>query len=127
MPRNPERALGTRPYRNYTEESLNEALQAIKNKTLSIRQAASKFGIPKNTLHLESQEKHSNPVGRASVFTNEEELQFVGHIIAVSNYGFPVDKIDLRFIVKSYLDRCGTVSYTHLFVSVILQTQVIQF
>lgn len=107
MPRNPKRALGTRPYRNYTEESLNEALQSIKNKSLSIRQAASKFGIPKNTLHLKSQEKHSNPVGRACVFTNEEELQFVGHIIAVSNYGFPVDMVDLRWIVKSYLDRCG--------------------
>ena len=46
-------------------------------------------------------------MGQTPVFTNEEELQFVGHIIAVSNYGFPVDTFDLRCIVKSYLDRCG--------------------
>ena len=107
MPRNPKRSHGTRPYRNYTEESLNKALQAVRNKTLSIRNASSKYGIPKNTLHLKCQEKHLNAVGRAPVFTNEEELQFVGHIVSVSIYGFPVDVFELRCIVKSYLDRVG--------------------
>ena len=44
-------------------------------------------------------------MGRAPIFTNEEKLQFVAHI-TISNCGFPVDMIDLRCIVKSYLDRC---------------------
>lgn len=107
MPRNPKRALGTRPYKNYTEENLQEALLAIRNKTLSIRNAASKYRIPKNTLHLKSQEKHTKSVGRATVFSMEEEEQMVAHVVAVSNYGFPVNTFDLRSVVKSFLDRIG--------------------
>lgn len=41
------------------------------------------------------------------MFSAEEEEQFVAHIVAVSNYGFPVNTFDLRFVVKSYLDRIG--------------------
>lgn len=74
---------------------------------MSIRNAASKYGIPKNTLHLKSQEKHTMSVDRATVFSAEDEEQFVAHIVAVSNYGFPVNTFDLRCVVKSYLDRIG--------------------
>lgn len=56
---------------------------------------------------MKSQEKHSNPVGRATVFTHEEELQFVAYTVAVSNYGFPGDTVDLRLVAKAYLDRCA--------------------
>lgn len=38
----------------------------------------------KNTLHLKSQEKQTMSVGRATVFSAEEEEQFVAHIVAVS-------------------------------------------
>lgn len=107
MPKNPKQALGTRLFRNYKEESLNEALQAIRNKTLSIQAASSTYGIPKNILHLKSQEKHFNAVERAPVFINKEEQLLLGHIVAVANYGFPVDVFELRCIVKSYLDHCG--------------------
>ena len=56
-----------RPYKNYTEGSLNEALHARRHYN---------FVFQENTLYLKSQEKHSYPMGRAPVFTNEE-LQFV--------------------------------------------------
>lgn len=107
MPRNSKRALGTRPYKNYTQENLEKALLEITHKALSIRNAASKYGIPKNTLHLKSQEKHTMSVGRATVFSAEEEEPFVAHIVAVPNYGFPVNTYDLRCVGKSYLDRIG--------------------
>lgn len=54
MSGNPKRALGTRPYKNYTQENLEKALLKIRNKTMSIQNAASKYGIPKNSLHLKS-------------------------------------------------------------------------
>lgn len=55
---------------------------------------------------MKSQEKQTMSVGRATVFSAEDEEQFVAHIVAVSiYYGYPVNTSDLRCVVKSYLDR----------------------
>lgn len=51
--------------------------------------------------------KHDNYWGRPTIFSEDEEKSFTSHIIFMSNYGFPIDKTDLRYIVKSYLDRLG--------------------
>lgn len=45
------------------------------------------------------------PVGWSRVFSEEEELSFVQHIIKMADYGFPVTELDFKMIVKSYLDK----------------------
>lgn len=87
MSRNLKWALSTRPYKKFTQENLEKPFKRSETRHCQFQNAASKYGIPKNTLHLKSQEKHTMSVGRATVFSAEEEEQFVAHIVAVSNYG----------------------------------------
>ena len=49
MGRNYKRKPGTRSYRDYTEESMTAAIQAHK-KGLSLRQAAAKYNVTKDSL-----------------------------------------------------------------------------
>lgn len=85
MPRNPKRALGTRPYKNYTQKIFEKALSEARHCRSEMQPL--NMELQKNTLHLKSQEKHTMSVGRATVFSAGEEGQFVAHIVAVSNSG----------------------------------------
>ncbi|VEN60718.1 unnamed protein product [Callosobruchus maculatus] len=107
MPRVYKRKIGSRNYRNYTNERLEEALKNIRQNKLSIRLASEKYGIHRNTLWLKLKGKHNKPHGQQKVFTDQEENVFVVHIITMSDFGFPVTSFDLRCIVKCYLQQCG--------------------
>lgn len=43
------RKLGSRNYKNYTQETLNKALDDIKNKKISLNQASKRYKIAKGT------------------------------------------------------------------------------
>lgn len=45
--------------------------------------------------------------GGQTALNEDEEQSLIAHIIAVGTYGFPVTTHDLKFVVKSYLDRRG--------------------
>ena len=40
-----------------------------------------------------------------TVFTRKEEELFVSSIISMCNWGFPLDKFDLRMVVSAYLTK----------------------
>uniref|UniRef100_A0A915KMD0 Uncharacterized protein n=1 Tax=Romanomermis culicivorax TaxID=13658 RepID=A0A915KMD0_ROMCU len=63
--------------------------------------------ISKSTLHNKYKSNHSKKVGRPTVFTQEEELAFIDVLIKVAEWGFPLSILDLKHIVKGYLDRAG--------------------
>lgn len=107
MPRVYKRKIGSRAYKNYTDEKLKQALEEIRSKNISLRLAAEKYGIHRNTLWLKIKGKHQNKHGQQKVFSDEEENIFAVHIITMSTFGFPITTFDLRCIVKSYLDRQG--------------------
>lgn len=107
MPRSYKRKIGSRSYCNYTKEKLQAAVDEIKEKKISLRGAAQKYGIHRNTLWLKMKEKHRNIPGHPRVFTEEEEIAFEAHIITLSTFGFPVNTFDLRCAVKCYSDRHG--------------------
>jgi len=67
------------------------------------REPEKAYYIPRRTIINKLKQHHLLPVGRPKVFSDEEENSFVGNIIAMSDYGFPIDHTDLRFIIKSYL------------------------
>nr|CAI5866988.1 unnamed protein product [Callosobruchus analis] len=73
MPRVYKRKVGSRNYRNYTNERLEEALKDIRQNKLSIRLASEKYGIHRNTLWLKSKGKHNKPHGQQKVFTDQEK------------------------------------------------------
>jgi len=43
------------------------------------------------------------------VLTQVEELAIVDHITQFAQWGFPLDKTDLRMIVRDYLEKCKTI------------------
>ncbi|KAF6204835.1 hypothetical protein GE061_018998 [Apolygus lucorum] len=107
MPNKYVRQLGARPYKAYSADKVANAVRAVTSKKLSIRKAAERYNIPKNTLVNRLKNAHSLKPGGQSVFSEEEERCIVEHIVTVASYGFPVTTFDVRCIVASYLSRIG--------------------
>lgn len=96
-----------RIYKSYSEKDLQDALDDIKSKRLSINAASKKYKIAKGTLYNKHKNRHALKIGRPFVFTDEEEQIFVRHMVTISEWGFPFDLRDLRYFIKAYLDKSG--------------------
>ena len=46
-------------------------------------------------------------VGRPFSLSLDEEQMFINYSTKMSEFGYPVSQLDLRNVVKNYLDRCG--------------------
>jgi hypothetical protein len=105
MPRTHIRDLASRPYSSYSPSQLEDAIRLNQ----SGRKVAKISGICRQTLAKKIQGKHKNKPGGQPVLTQEEETVVAHHIIALSEYGFPIDSTELRMIVKHYLDKARRV------------------
>jgi hypothetical protein len=98
---------GKKKYRKgYTEDDLQEAVNMVKQGS-SFRVACSTYNIPKTTLIDRVNETHSGVQGRPTVLSPEEEKIIIEMVELLSVWGFPFTQDDLRFFVKSYLDKKG--------------------
>lgn len=86
MPRNPKKKLGTRKYRDYTDETLKIAVEEVK-KGSSLRKVAEKFGISRFALTSALKGK-ANKCGRPPVLSSEEERRLVECISMAGEWGF---------------------------------------
>lgn len=107
MPRTYKRKVGSRSYQDYTPETLQLCLAAVRSGRMSQRKAEQEFKIPRRTIINKLKGNQRIRPGRPSVFSEEEEVAFVNCILGFSKFGFPLDSMDLRMIVKSYLTRIG--------------------
>lgn len=107
MPRKYTRKIGSRKYMDYSAAKMDEALSELRSHTLTQRQAAIKYNIPRSTLKNKLKGAHPGDAGGPTVFSKEDEATFKSYIVTASEYGFPVDSFDLRCIVKGYADRKG--------------------
>ena len=67
MPRTYKRRAGSRHYQDYTEKDLDEAVDKVLQKKLSLRQAEKKYKIPKSTINYKAKKMHQLPPGRPKV------------------------------------------------------------
>ena len=107
MPRWYKRPLGSRTYNDYADGQMARAIDLVKSEGYSQREAAAETGVKRRTLGNKLAGKHPGTVGRQTVLDKKEELAFKQHVITMSNFGFPMDTVDLRMIVKMYLDKKG--------------------
>lgn len=107
MPRVHKRLLGSRQYINYTQEKLENALQAVVEGVCTIREASRRFGIPFGTLYNKYKGKHRSKPGRPTIFTKLEELAILKSASKCADWGFPLSLMDIRMMAKYYLDRKG--------------------
>lgn len=99
-----KRKLGGRTYRDYTPEQLKEALACIRKTRRSPDDVGREYGIPGRTLRDKLSGRHTNAAGHPTALGKEVEESLVIHLKTVAKWGMPLTILDLRNIVKSYLD-----------------------
>ncbi|CAG4965278.1 unnamed protein product [Parnassius apollo] len=67
------RVLGSRPYKNYSEEMLHLAVENVKENRMSSRTAEKTFGIPRRTILNKVKECHNKNVGTPTRLSFQEE------------------------------------------------------
>ncbi|XP_013188729.2 uncharacterized protein LOC106133519 [Amyelois transitella] len=103
--RKPRRKLGSRLYKNYSNEMLMLACEAVQSGQVSSRDAEKQFGIPRRTILNKLKNLHTKSVGHPTKLTSEEEVKIVKVLQAASNFGSPLTKLDLKLLVRNYLEK----------------------
>lgn len=93
----------------YSQENMEKALQDIREKKMSINQAAKLYNIPKTTVLDTLKEKYKNPrnIGGPTVLTSSEEMLLVKWILELGEVGFPVTKTQLLESVSKLIKNLG--------------------
>ena len=108
MPRIYVRKGGTRTYGNYSQEALGKAVVEV-NSGNSIRSTAKKYGIPVGTLYNKVKARHSKMAGGQNRLSEECEDAILSTIHLVTEWRVPLNTLELRTLVKSYLDKIGLI------------------
>lgn len=106
MPRTYKRALGSRKYKDYSQEKLQQAVEAVRNGA-SVRQASLEFGPSRATITKILNGGKSGKVGKPYVLSDEEQEKLAQCLSVAGDWGFPLTTYDVRLVVKGFLDRSG--------------------
>lgn len=107
MVRRYKKQLGSRPYANYNPKYLQAAITAVQNKKMSARQASEHYGIPRSTLGSKLRQEHQLKPGGQPVINEGDENYLVRGILRCAEWGFPLTPLDIKILVKGWLDRQG--------------------
>lgn len=113
MPNEYKRLLGSRKYHDFTSETLEKALSDIRNNKLTYRAASDKYNIPKSTLERKFNKKHMKKYGGQTVLTAGEENIICQAVLTAADWGFPLERSDIKDLVESYLNRKGTNKFSN--------------
>ena len=93
----------------WSEDSVELALSAMKDGSLSLRQASSTFGIPKSTLALYKSGKSQIGIkpGQVPILSADEEKALVEYVLHMSRIGYGRTKEQLQDIVHEILKKDG--------------------
>lgn len=101
------RLPGSRRYHDYSQEDLEKCLDDVRSGIRSQRAAADYYGIPRSTIKNKLKGAHAKTPGRQPVLTMNEEKSIVEHVKLLCDFGFPITEYELRWVVKTYLDKTG--------------------
>lgn len=108
MPRTYKPDLKSKPYKKYSQEDIQKALEDITNNKLSYREASKKYNINYSVLYRHLTRKGCiKSQGGQPVLSKEEEEMLIDRLVICAEWGYPMDIYDLRLIVKHYLDSRG--------------------
>lgn len=106
MVRKYKKVPGTKVYQNYSAQTLQTALNQYRRGQISLREANEIYNIPRSTLSRHNRGPVKKQGGQTAL-TEAEEQHLVQLIVLAGEWGYPLDKLDLRYAVKGYLDRKG--------------------
>ena len=102
-----KRKPGSRAYvTNYSADQLDRAVRRVARGE-SILTASRKHNIPYGTLYNRVHHLHIKKVGTPFRLTSETEQLVVNAVQKLGQWKVPLDGLDVRFLVKSYLDKQG--------------------
>lgn len=104
-----KRKIGVK-FMNYTDDNLKQAIQVVSNNRMTIRQAAARFGIPKSTLSDKIKNRHEKKQGGQQVLSVVEKNRLTTGIMKCAEWGYPLTRREILYLVKNYLDRKGVKS-----------------
>lgn len=104
MVRNYKRKAGNRSYKQYSELAVLESVKDIEN-GLSSWEASQKHGVPYRTIQNKNKRKHTNKYGGQMALGSQEEAGLASTILIAAEWGYPLTKLDIRLIVKSFLEE----------------------
>ena len=106
MPRNYKPDPRGKTYKKHTPEAINQAL-ADHGRGMSFRSCSKKYGIPIAVLCRRAKTPNMKTQGGQTALDLELESYMARRVATCASWGFPLDHMDIRFLVKGYLDRRG--------------------
>lgn len=110
MPRKYIKRPGCRTCASYNKEDINKAINAVLEEGISVNRAAELFQLKRETLQNKVKGLHTMKKGGQTVFTVEEEESLATYVTKCAEWGFPLDTLMIRCIVKGYLNKGGKVA-----------------
>lgn len=107
MGKRSRRKVGGRRYADYSQETLDTAIELVKSKAMSSYEAEKHFGIPRRTILNKCTNRHDKGIGRPIELLAEEERHIAEVVEIAADFGSPLSILDLRIVVYNYLEKCG--------------------
>ena len=93
--------------KTWTEEGVKQILEEVKNRSVSIRATAKKYGMTEGTLRKQIKMKKENESivggGRLSTFDKDVKKELTECISTMSKLGFSPNRSQLKDIVQNYV------------------------
>jgi len=103
-----KRKIGARPYiTEYSAATLSKVVIHVKRHDLSARKVSQKYGIPLGTINNRVSGGHGSRVGAPTRLSAATESRLVETITTLATWKVPLGHLDVRLLVKDYLDRSG--------------------
>ena len=106
MPRTYKPDPRGKTYKKHTPEAINQAL-ADHGRGMSFCSCLKKYGIPIAVLCRRSKTPKIKTQGRQTALDLELVSYMARRVATCASWGFPLDHMDIRFLVKGYLYRRG--------------------
>lgn len=105
MPRKYVKTVGSRSYKNYTEQTIKDAIADVKAKKISLCQAAKQCSVPKATICKWIKENRTESIhfGQTSL-TPQMETELVGVLKVAGDWAYPMEPLGVRLLVQEYLN-----------------------
>ena len=98
-----------RSYTRFTDSVIEEAKRDVES-GMSLRKAARKHDMNRQTLFNKMNALHGEAPGRPTEISRENEAKLAECIKLLGEWGFPVVASDVKQFAKQYLDRLGVKS-----------------
>ncbi|KAJ8302178.1 hypothetical protein KUTeg_021165 [Tegillarca granosa] len=98
---------GERKRRKYDDSDLKSAINSVKEKTLSIREASKLYKIPKSTIQdcLAQNRSKTKAPGRQNSLNHTQETSLVNYINYMSKRGFPLSLKTMKYYVGAIVQK----------------------